>query len=54
MKGGVTSDHFLMLLFKKKLSGYSRFLKPNRSYGRVLDQKVTFRFLNMPGGDPPV
>ena len=49
MKRDVISDHFLMLWFQKDSLGTVCF----RTYGgesRVLNQKVTFRVLNVPMG----
>ena len=49
MKGDVIPDHFLMLRFQKDPLDTVGF----RTYGggaRVLNQKVTFRVLNLPSG----
>ena len=54
MKGGVISDHFLLLWFHKDSLDTVGF----GTYGggsRFLNQKVTFRVLNVPmGGESPV
>ena len=53
LKGDVISDHFLILWLQKDSLDTVGF----RTYGggsRVLNQKVTFRVLNVPKGGTPL